>query len=40
MKVSPQPVTATSLTPPKCEVSDLDMRKKMMESRSDVGGHH
>jgi len=33
-------VTATSMSPPKGRVPYLDMLKKMMESRSDVGGHH
>jgi len=35
-----RPVTTTTLTPPKGQVPFLDMMKKMMESRSDIGGHH
>jgi len=35
-----RPVTITSLTPPKGRVPFLEMMKKMMESRSDIGGHH
>ena len=40
LKVSRGPVTITSLTPPKGKVPFLDMMKKMMQSRSDIGGHH
>ena len=40
MKVSRRPVTITSLVPPKGKVPFLDMMKKMMQSRSDIGGHH
>ena len=40
LEVYRRPVTATSMTPPKGKVPYLDMLKKMMESRSDVGGHH
>ena len=40
LKVSRRPVTITSLTPPKGKVPFLDMMKKMMQSRSDIGGHH
>jgi succinate dehydrogenase / fumarate reductase flavoprotein subunit len=40
MKVSRRPVTRTSLTPPKGKVPFLDMMKRMMQSRSDIGGHH
>ena len=40
LKVSRGPVTVTSLTPPKGKVPFLDMMKKMMQSRSDIGGHH
>ena len=40
MKVSRRPVTVTSLTPPKGKVPFLDMMKRMMQSRSDIGGHH
>jgi len=38
--VSRRPVTITSLMPPKGKVPFLDMMKKMMQSRSDIGGHH
>ncbi len=37
---SRRPVTVTALTPPKGKTAFLDMMKKMMESRSDIGGHH
>jgi succinate dehydrogenase/fumarate reductase flavoprotein subunit len=40
LKVSRRPVTVTSLPPPKGKVPFLDMMKKMMEARSDIGGHH
>ena len=40
LKVSRRSVTITSLTPPKGKVPFLDMMKKMMQSRSDIGGHH
>jgi succinate dehydrogenase/fumarate reductase flavoprotein subunit len=40
LEVYRRPVTTTSTTPPKGRVPYLDMLKKMMESRSDVGGHH
>ncbi len=40
LEVYRRPVTITSMTPPKGRVPYLDMLKKMMESRSDVGGHH
>jgi len=40
MKVSRRPVSITSLMPPKGKVPFLDMMKKMMQSRSDIGGHH
>jgi succinate dehydrogenase/fumarate reductase flavoprotein subunit len=39
-KVSRRPATITALTPPKGKVPFLDMMKKMMQSRSDIGGHH
>ncbi len=32
--------TITALTPPKGKIPFLDMMKKMMQSRSDIGGHH
>jgi succinate dehydrogenase/fumarate reductase flavoprotein subunit len=35
-----RPVTTTSMTLPQGKVPYLDMLKKMMESRSDIGGHH
>ncbi|KPK92355.1 MAG: hypothetical protein AMJ94_05285 [Deltaproteobacteria bacterium SM23_61] len=40
LEVYRRPVTITSMTPAKGRVPYLDMLKKMMESRSDVGGHH
>jgi len=40
LEVYRRPVTVTSMTPPKGKVPYPDMLKKMMESRSDVGGHH
>ena len=40
MKVSRRPATITSLMPPKGKVPFLEMMKKMMQSRSDIGGHH
>jgi succinate dehydrogenase/fumarate reductase flavoprotein subunit len=40
LEVYRRPVTITSMTPSKGSVPYLDMLKKMMESRSDVGGHH
>jgi hypothetical protein len=40
LKVTRRPVTVTSITPPKGKVLFLDMMKKMMEARSDIGGHH
>jgi succinate dehydrogenase/fumarate reductase flavoprotein subunit len=40
LEVYRRPVTITSMTPPKGRIPYLDMLKKMMESRSDVGGHH
>jgi succinate dehydrogenase/fumarate reductase flavoprotein subunit len=39
-KVSRRPATITALTPPKGKVPFLDMMKKMMQSRSEIGGHH
>ena len=35
-----RPVCATSLTPPGGATPYLDMIKRMMESHSDIGGHH
>lgn len=35
-----RPVVTTALTPPAGKIPFLDMLKKMMESRSDIGGHH
>jgi succinate dehydrogenase/fumarate reductase flavoprotein subunit len=40
LEIYRRPVTTTSMTPPKGKVPYLDMLKKMMECRSDVGGHH
>ena len=40
LEVHRRPVTMTSMTLPKGKVPYLDMLKKMMESRSDIGGHH
>ncbi len=40
LEVYRRPVTMTSMTPPKGKVPYLDMLKKLMESRSDIGGHH
>jgi hypothetical protein len=37
LEIYRRPVTITSMTPPKGRVPYLDMIKKMMESRSDVG---
>jgi succinate dehydrogenase / fumarate reductase flavoprotein subunit len=39
-KVSRRPTVITALTPPKDRVPFLDMMKKMMQSRSNIGGHH
>jgi succinate dehydrogenase/fumarate reductase flavoprotein subunit len=38
--LSTRPVCATSLTPPAGVTPYLEMIKKMMQSHSDVGGHH
>lgn len=35
-----RPITVTSITPPGGKMPYLDMLKKMMASRSDIGGHH
>lgn len=40
LSVSKRPVTVTSMSPPKGKWPFLEMMKKMMASRSDVGGHH
>jgi succinate dehydrogenase/fumarate reductase flavoprotein subunit len=40
LRVSSRPVTVTTLTPPSGRIPFLDMMKKMMQSRSDIGGHH
>jgi succinate dehydrogenase/fumarate reductase flavoprotein subunit len=40
LQVQKRPATLTTLSPPKGRVPFLDMMKKMMESRSDIGGHH
>ncbi|MEE9612955.1 MAG: FAD-binding protein [Desulfatiglandales bacterium] len=40
VEIGKRPVTLTTLTPPKGTAPYLDMMKKMMEARSDVGGHH
>ncbi len=39
-EVSTRPVTTTSLTPPGGVTPYLDMIKRMMESHSEIGGHH
>jgi len=39
-RITSRPVTVTTLTPPKGRMPFLDMMKKMMEARSDIGGHH
>ena len=39
-EISRRPITITTKTPPTGKVPYLDMIKKMMESRSDIGGHH
>jgi succinate dehydrogenase/fumarate reductase flavoprotein subunit len=39
-KFSRRPATITALTPPKGKVPFLEMMKRMMQSRSDIGGHH
>ena len=39
-QITSRPVTVTTLTPPKGRMPFLDMMKKMMEARSDIGGHH
>jgi succinate dehydrogenase/fumarate reductase flavoprotein subunit len=39
-KISRRPATITALTPPKGKVPFLEMMKNMMQSRSDIGGHH
>jgi succinate dehydrogenase/fumarate reductase flavoprotein subunit len=40
LRVTSRPITVTAMTPPKGRLPFLDMMKKMMESRSDVGGCH
>jgi succinate dehydrogenase/fumarate reductase flavoprotein subunit len=40
IKITKRMVTLTTLTPPKGAMPYLNMMKKMMASRSDVGGHH
>ncbi len=40
IRISTRPAIVTSLTPPKGQVPFLDMMKKMMQSRSEIGGHH
>jgi succinate dehydrogenase/fumarate reductase flavoprotein subunit len=40
LSVSKRPITVTSVTPPKGKWPFLEMMKKMMAARSDVGGHH
>ncbi len=40
LAVETRPVTASSISAPQGRIPYLDMMKKMMESRSDVGGHH
>jgi succinate dehydrogenase / fumarate reductase flavoprotein subunit len=39
-ELTTRPVRATSLTPPGGVTPYLDMIKRMMESHSDIGGHH
>ena len=39
-ELSRRPVCTTSLTPPAGSTPYLDMIKKMMESHSEIGGHH
>jgi len=39
-QVEARPVTVTALTPPQGRVPFLEMMKKMMQSRSEIGGHH
>lgn len=38
--MSTRPVTITSLAPPRDVIPYLEMLKRMMESHSDIGGHH
>ena len=40
LEIYRRPVSTTAMTPPNGKIPYLDMLKKMMESRSDVGGHH
>ena len=40
LQVQKRPAVLTTLSPSKGRVPFLDMMKKMMESRSDIGGHH
>ena len=39
-QLTTRPVCTTSLTPPGGVTPYLDMIKRMMESHSDIGGHH
>jgi succinate dehydrogenase/fumarate reductase flavoprotein subunit len=39
-QITSRPVTVTTLTPPKGLIPFLDMMKKMMQARSEIGGHH
>jgi succinate dehydrogenase / fumarate reductase flavoprotein subunit len=39
-EMSTRPVCTTSLTPPAGSTPYLDMIKRMMESHSEIGGHH
>jgi succinate dehydrogenase/fumarate reductase flavoprotein subunit len=39
-KVGRVPAVVTALTPPKGKIPFLEMMKKMMQSRSNIGGHH
>jgi hypothetical protein len=39
-RVGWRPAVITALTPPKGKVPFLEMMKKMMQSRSEIGGHH
>ncbi|MBU1209317.1 MAG: FAD-binding protein [Proteobacteria bacterium] len=40
LKVFRRPAAITTLSPPQGRVPFLEMMKKMMEARSDIGGHH
>ena len=40
LEVRRRPAAITTLTPPKGKIPYLDMIRKMMQTRSDIGGHH